>query len=542
MSTIGELIIKIGADASSLSKGLDTATTKLEQTGSKMKSIGGALSAAITLPLVAVAGASFKMASDYNESLNKVDVAFKGNAKEVEKWASTTLKSYGIAKGTALDMAATFGDMATSMGLNTGQAADMSTKLVGLAGDLASFKNISIDVANTALNGVFTGETESLKQLGIVMTQVNLQEFAYSQGIQKKIQDMTQAEQVQLRYNYILAKTTNAQGDFTRTSGGAANQMRIFSESLKELGATFGEKFLPVLTPVITAINKLITAFSNINSAGQYIILAFVGLGIVIPPLIIVVGSLATALATLKSVEMLNTITTIAHKVALIAGTAATGAMTVATWLLNAALAVLTSPITLVVAALAAVVAIGYLVVKNWDTIKAAGGNAADYLKSKWGGFKDFFLGIWAGIASGMKGYVNGIIGNINAVIGALNAIHVKIPDWVPEYGGKAFSLNLEKVAYLAEGGIVTSPTLAMVGEAGTPEAVIPLNSRSARSALAGGGNGTGIDYDKMAAALIKAMGAANFIAQIDTSSRQMTLLERSLKPVRTSEALRGAY
>lgn len=145
MSTIGELLVKIGADASGLSKGLNAASKdiettkqKLESVGSKFKAIGGTMTAAVTLPVLAGATAAVKLASDYNESLNKVDVAFKNNAKEVEKWAGTTLKSFGIAKGTSLDMAATFGDMATSMGLNTAQAAQMSTKLVGLAGDLAS--------------------------------------------------------------------------------------------------------------------------------------------------------------------------------------------------------------------------------------------------------------------------------------------------------------------------------------------------------------------------------------------------------------------
>lgn len=248
MPKIGELIVKIGADASGLTKelkksegNLQSFSKRMEAIGTKMKNIGSTMTAAVTLPVLAMGAASFKLASDYQESLNKVDVAFQGNAEEVKAWSKTTLKSFGIAKGTALDMAATYGDMATSMGLSTQQAADMSTSMVGLAGDLASFKNIGIDQANTALAGIFTGETESLKQLGIVMTQANLDEYALSQGIKKKTKDLTQAEQVQLRYNYVMEKTRNAQGDFARTGGGAANQMRIFGESLKELGATMGK-------------------------------------------------------------------------------------------------------------------------------------------------------------------------------------------------------------------------------------------------------------------------------------------------------------
>ena len=86
--------------------------------------------------------------------------------------------------------------------------------------------NINIEEVTTALSGVFTGETESLKRLGIVMTEVNLKQFAMEQGIKKNIKEMTQAEKVALRFQYVLSVTGNAQGDFARTGGGAANQMR----------------------------------------------------------------------------------------------------------------------------------------------------------------------------------------------------------------------------------------------------------------------------------------------------------------------------
>lgn len=257
--------------------------------------------------LVAGGKAMFNYASDTNESLNKVDVAFKGNAKNVKRWSKTTLDNIGLAQGTALDLAATYGDMSTSMGLNTQEAEKMSTSMVDLAGNLASFKNIDIDRANTALNGVFTGETEALKSLGIVMTQTNLEQFALETGAgkvaksstevtkqniarekaQKKLneaikehgknsleareaqnklqeiqaktsesakvnlKDMKQDELVRLRYNYVMKQTTNAHGDFKNTSDQAANASRVFSESVKELASNAGQFLLPVITPLI---------------------------------------------------------------------------------------------------------------------------------------------------------------------------------------------------------------------------------------------------------------------------------------------------
>ncbi|HIB3594196.1 TPA: peptidoglycan endopeptidase EnpA [Enterococcus faecalis] len=258
----------------------------------------------------AIAGAgkkAFDYASDTNEALNKVEVAFGDNNKVVEDWSKSTLTNIGLAQGTALDLAATYGDMSTSMGIGTEEAAKMSTSLVDLAGDLASFKNIGIDRVNTALNGVFTGETEALKGLGIVMTQTNLEQFAMASGAlqssvdnskaaknamarekaqdrlnkaikkhgensieardaqlklteaeskgeevqQAKLDSLSQEELVRLRYNYVMSKTKNSQGDFARTSDQAANATRVFTESIKETSAKLGQGLLPIFTPLI---------------------------------------------------------------------------------------------------------------------------------------------------------------------------------------------------------------------------------------------------------------------------------------------------
>ena len=135
----------------------------------------------------------------------------------------------GLAQQTALDTAALFGDMGTSMGLTKNEAADMSKALTQQAADLASFKNMNIDEVTTALNGVFTGETESLKRLGVVMTETNLERYAQEKGINKSLKAMTEAEKVQLRYNYVMEKTKNATGDYERTGGGFANQLRTMT-------------------------------------------------------------------------------------------------------------------------------------------------------------------------------------------------------------------------------------------------------------------------------------------------------------------------
>lgn len=298
------LRVNITGDSSKLQKSLKGASASLKTFGSKLTSIGQNLSLRVTAPLALAGGASIKMASDFQESLNKVDVAFKDSSKEVKDFAKTTLKEFGIARGTALDMAALFGDMSTSMGLTTSEASKMSRSLVGLAGDLASFKNMNIEEVTTALAGVFTGETESLKRLGIVMTQVNLENFALQQGIKKSIKEMTQAEKVTLRYQFIMSKTANAQGDFARTSEGAANQMRIFQESTKELGASFGQVILPAFTKVVKSANLIMSAFKDLDADTKKLIVTLSGLTAAIPLLVYALGTLSTALAAINPVTI----------------------------------------------------------------------------------------------------------------------------------------------------------------------------------------------------------------------------------------------
>lgn len=286
--------IKFQADLRGFSTEMQNSMRAIGSFGKQMSDLGRSMSLYVTGPLLAGGAAAVKFASDYNESLNKVNVAFGPASNSVKEFAKTSLTSFGLSEGAALDAAATYGDMGTSMGLTTSQAAKMSTSLVGLAGDLASFKNIGIDQANTALASVFTGETESLKKLGIVMTEANLQSYALSQGIKTQYKDMDQASKVNLRYAFVMNATKNAQGDFARTGGGAANQMRIFQESLKQLAQQFGSVILPAFTKAITYVNGMITSFGSLSEGSKTLIIGIAGIAAATGPLLTVMGSMLT--------------------------------------------------------------------------------------------------------------------------------------------------------------------------------------------------------------------------------------------------------
>jgi hypothetical protein len=280
---------------------MNSFASSLDNIGNKMSSVGKQMTTMVTLPIVAGMAFAVKAASDLNETMNKVDVAFKDQSSAVKEWSKTTISKIGLAQGSALDMAALFGDMSTSMGLNTKQANKMSIGLVNLAGDMASFKNISIDRTKVALAGIYTGETEALKSLGIVMTETNLESFAQSQGIKKNIQDMTQAEKIQLRYAYVMSVTKNAQGDFNRTSDSTANQLRTTSERTKELAAQFGQNLLPMVNQVLEKANSLLASFQKLNPEQQKMILIVAGITAVIGPALIIIGTFIRAISTMTT-------------------------------------------------------------------------------------------------------------------------------------------------------------------------------------------------------------------------------------------------
>ena len=213
---------------------------------------------------------ALQTASNIQEVQNVVDVAFGSMAWKAEQFSKSALEAFGMSELSAKKTTGIYMTMAKSAGISESAASDMAVTLAGLTGDVASFYNISQELADVRLKSVFTGETETLKELGVVMTQTNLQAYALSQGINKNISDMNQAEQTTLRYNFVLDRLAFVQGDFARTSNSWANQIRILQERFKQLLGIIGNGLIAALTPVVKfldmIIGKLIT-FANVISA-----------------------------------------------------------------------------------------------------------------------------------------------------------------------------------------------------------------------------------------------------------------------------------
>ena len=197
-------------------------------------------------------------ASDLEEVQNVVDTTFGASAGQIDNWAKNAIKQFGLTETQAKRFASTIGAMAKSAGVAGPEIVEMSTDIAGLAADMASFYNLDFDEAFQKLRSGISGETEPLKQLGINMSVANLNAYALAQGLEKTFEQMDQAEQTMLRYQYIMQATSDAQGDFARTSDGFANGMRLLESNVESLKTKLGENLLPIVSDVVKGLNSFV--------------------------------------------------------------------------------------------------------------------------------------------------------------------------------------------------------------------------------------------------------------------------------------------
>lgn len=263
---------KVTIDTSLNTKGFDQGVKGLERGLGGMKSalleIGKTVAAVFAAgKLLQFGKECIELGSDVAEVQNVVDVAFGDMAGQVETFANQAITNFGMSTLAAKKTASTYMSMARGMGIAMDSAAEMSLALTGLSGDVASFYNITQEEAAYKLQSVFTGETESLKELGVVMTQTNLQQYAMQHGMNANIQSMTQAEQVALRYAYVTDQLALASGDFIRTQDSWANQTRILSMQWQEFMSVIGQALTTILLPAVKLLNQIVGVLINAANA-----------------------------------------------------------------------------------------------------------------------------------------------------------------------------------------------------------------------------------------------------------------------------------
>lgn len=259
--SVGEIGLDLVVNQGQFNKQLGGIQNLARKTG---KMLAGAFA---VKGLTSFAKDCIELGSDLTEVQNVVDVVFPTMNSKVNEFAQNAAQSFGLSETMAKKFTGTFGAMANAFGFSEKESYKMSTALTGLAGDVASFYNISQDEAFTKLKSVFSGETETLKDLGIVMTQTALDQYALANGFGKTTSAMTEQEKVALRYAFVQQQLQNATGDFSRTSDQWANQIRILSLQFDSLKASIGQGLINLFLPIVKVINLVLGKLMTLANA-----------------------------------------------------------------------------------------------------------------------------------------------------------------------------------------------------------------------------------------------------------------------------------
>lgn len=274
----GKVVIDTSLNNRGFVKGVKTMNAEMTGLGKTVKKLSGLIVAAFSVrAIVNFSKECIELGSAIAEVQNVVDVAFGAMSFKIEQFAEAAIENFGMSKLSAKRTASTYMAMAKGMGIADDAASDMAISLTGLTGDVSSFFNISQELADTKLKSVFTGETETLKDLGVVMTQANLKAYALEKGINKDISAMSQAELVALRYEFVMDQLAIAHGDFARTADSWANQTRILSEQWKEFMSIVGDTLILVLKPLVKTLNEIVAGMIKIAESIRSVMLDLFG-------------------------------------------------------------------------------------------------------------------------------------------------------------------------------------------------------------------------------------------------------------------------
>jgi phage-related minor tail protein len=345
---------------------------------------GKSLTKFVTLPILAGGAAMVKLASDANETENKIKVIFGKMAGSVIKWSKTSIEKMGLARATAQDMAAELAAIFQAGGFGAKQVAGLSESFTQLAADMASFFNVPAGDALNALRSGLVGEAEPLRRFGVLLTEARVKQEAVALGLAKAGAELTEQQKVQARASIIQKSLTKATGDYARTADGVANKSRAAGEQVKELGASFGKLLLPFVQKLLSIGVGVLKWFDGMDEGGRKTVLTVLGIVAVVGPLLLIFGKMIMMVkGAVDAFKLLNT-------------------------------TLKANPYLLIIAA---TIAIAILIIANWSKIKNFVIGVWNAIKARalaiWNGIKDFFARWWPlllGIFTGGLGLIVAMI------------------------------------------------------------------------------------------------------------------------------------
>lgn len=265
IANVKDITKAIEAEGKKWDKSAEKSTSSIENAFANMaKKVASYLSfAKVGKAILDFGSNAIQAASDLREVQNVVDTVFGDDAKVIDDWSKKAGEKFGLTETMAKRFTSTLGAMAKSSGIAGTEIVEMSTDLAGLAADMASFYNLDFETAFEKIRSGISGETEPLKQLGINMSVANLNAFALAQGLEKTFNEMNQGEQTMLRYQYLMQATSDAQGDFEKTSDGLANARRRVEANLQSISTNIGNL---LITPFENATTKVAEFLQQISA------------------------------------------------------------------------------------------------------------------------------------------------------------------------------------------------------------------------------------------------------------------------------------
>ena len=376
----GEAFVEVKPDTSGFGSALGSdVESRSKQIGAGMQKVGAAMSIGITAPLTALGFQAVQSASQLEDVSAAAEVTFGKASGSVASFADTALQSFGITETAALDAATQFAALGKSAGLQGKELSGFSTQMVGLAGDLASFRGTSVEEALTAIGSGLRGEAEPLRRYGVLLDDASLRQEAMRQGLIKTTKEaLTPQQKVLAAQSLILKQTGDAQGDFQRTSDSTANTLKVLQGSFSELVTNLGQALLPVITSVANAVIPWLEKFQTLSPTVKTVIVVVGALVAAIGPLLLVIGTFITLAPAIGT-----------------------------------ALSVAFGPVGLIIAA---VVALTIVIVKNWGTIKRV-------TLAAWNAVKRATLAVWNAIKAIVVGVAKFVWTAIKLYFGFYRAI-----------------------------------------------------------------------------------------------------------------------
>lgn len=337
---LAQINIRFSANLKELSTQMQNARREFEKAGSKMQDLGGKMSMAISLPIMAIGTAAYKMAADLQDAFGATDQIYKNASASTKAWAESLPSYYGVATKEALEYSNMMGTMLVNIGkLTEEQASQQAAKLVELAGDLTAMYGGTTASAVQALTGALKGNNSMLDNYGMAVNEATIKARAYQMGLAKQGEELSLNAKQQATLALIYEQTGAAQGQAAREADSASGVMRAFRTEISNLTTEFGQHLLPIITPVLEKFRALVERFRSLDPEVKKAIVVFGGIVAAIGPVIAAIGT---------AVALIPTFT---------AGLAAIGT----------AFTAMTGPIGLAVAAIAGLT---YLIINNWDDVK----------------------------------------------------------------------------------------------------------------------------------------------------------------------------